>query len=78
MEEKNSTHNKRKKGKENKGSPCVSYLPAEHEFIAVVDMSWSSTREDPGQRQAGGATLVQVDGCHSGGIWGKRKDERRK
>lgn len=47
---------------------CLSYLPAVHEFVAVGDMGWCSAGQSPGQRQAGGAPLVQTDGRHLGGI----------
>lgn len=45
-----------------------SYFHAVHKLIAVIDVGWRSARQSPGQSQAGGAAIIQMDKRHLGGI----------
>lgn len=45
-----------------------SYFSAVHELVAVIDVDWRSARQRPGQRQTGGAAIIQMDERHLGGI----------
>ena len=61
---------------EKQAQSTPSYFSAVHKLIAVIDVDWRSARQSPGQRQTGGAVMVQMDQRHLWGIW--TVGERRK
>lgn len=47
---------------------ALSYFSAVHKLIAMIDVGWRPARQSPGQRQTGGAAIIQMDQRHLGGI----------
>lgn len=60
---------KKEGGKKNKrAQSSPSYFSAVHKLIAMIDVGWRSASRSPGQKQTGGAAIIQMDLRHLGGI----------
>ncbi len=55
-------------GTHKRAQSTLSYFSAVHKLIAVIDVGWRLARQSPGQRQTGGAAIIQMDQRHLGGI----------